>query len=618
MADNSSSPKPPPPPPPPGLLRDAGLREGRGGARIIVPVIGGVVVCLSLMLGGVAWMVRNSSEPGMAGRANAVGEAGIPGAQVHGNSDSQRHDVVEADASKRQGERAEVPSSAQEDVRVVSVGSQTGSDAQGDQGESGSQRNEEESSDAGEGSDAAGPAHTTAKEPSGNERRKAFDLLVSMPDTVPDDLPVGEGLLGDSVKAPAIDLGEFDGAHLVGASFGLAYPRDSFQGHSFLCDVVPDADGWRIEVREQAIDGTSRMHLASLIPRDGHLYLEVNGEKATLLHLAFLRRCVLLVRASDPDAPQADPEVRRAIRLIRPSGGVLSMDVNPRVTNPEVLSLVGRVPPSLVIGNNGQICVLPGTGCRVEGEVQWLGFSPDSDGSKQRRLSFATIKNDTSADTTTLVTLPVGQPSVVFETQIDFAKGNVESKTFLAGAKPDDVTLQGLGQIALNPQDRRKGLHGKIRDAFKKARKEFNDADAKSVQRGIEELERAVGLLSLDLGPLVQAIREQESIHNARLRELGGGAVQKLMIEWREFVRDDIKPRLDVLEEAALTGASLVAEAVAPLANPVRVRISGIEAEAFDGNQRYPVPLFVSDVDDRPLPGEKTESGNPDGGSGLD
>jgi hypothetical protein len=468
------------------------------------------------------------------------------------------------------------------------------------------------------GGDGPGPAHTTANESSGNERRKAFDLLVAMPDTVPDDLPVGEGLLGDDAKAAAIDLGEFDGAHLVGPSFGLAYPRDSFQGQSFLCDVVPDGAGWRIEVREQAIDGTSRMHLASLIPRDGHLYLEVNTEKATLLHLAFLRRCVLLVRASDPDTRQAVPEVRRAIRLVRPSGGVLSMDVNPRVTNPEVLSLVGRVPPSLVVGGNGQIGVLPGTGCRVEGEVQWLGFSPDSDGNKQRRLSFATTKNDASADTTTLVTLPVGQPSVVLETRIDFAKGSVESKTFLAGAKPDDVTLQGLGQIALNPQDRRKGLHGRIRDAFKKARKEFNDADAKSVDRGIEELQQAVALLSLDLGPLVQAIREQESSHNSRLRQLGAGSAQRLMVEWREFVRDNIKPRLEALEEAALTGASLVAESVAPLANPVRLRIERIEAEAFDGNERYSVPLFVSDVDDRPLPGQKTESGSPDGGSGLD
>jgi hypothetical protein len=583
-----------------------------------VPVIGGVVVCVSLMLGGVAWMVRNSAEPGMAGRANAVGEAGSPGAQVHGNSGSQRHDVVEADASKRQGERAEVPSSAQEDVLVVSVESQAGTDAQGDQGDSWSQRDEEESSDAGEGSDAAGPVHTTANESSGNDRRRAFDLLVAMPDTVPDDLPVGEGVLGDDVKAAAIDLGEFDGAHLVGASFGLAYPRDSFQGQSFLCDVVPAGDGWRIEVREQAIDGTSRMHLASLTPRGGHLYLEVNGEKATLLHLVFLRRCVLLVRASDPDAPQAAPEVRRAIRLIRPSGGVLSMDVNPRVTSPEVLSLVGRVPPSLVIGSNGQNGVLPGAGCRVEGEVQWLGFSPDSDGSKQRRLSFTTIKNDMSADTTTLVTLPVGQPSVVLETRMDFAKGSVESRTFLAGAKPDDVTLQGLGQLALNPQDRRKGLHGRIRDAFKKARKEFNDADAKSVESGIEELERAVALLSLDLGPLVQAIREREASHNRRLESLGAGGVQQLMVEWRGFIKEDIKPRLEALEEAALTGASLVAEAVAPLANPVRLRIERIEAEAFDGNERYSVPLFVSDVDDRPLPGQKTESGSPDGGSGLD
>jgi hypothetical protein len=90
------------------------------------------------------------------------------------------------------------------------------------------------------------------------------------------------------------------------------------------------------------------------------------------------------------------------------------------------------------------------------------------------------------------------------------------------------------------------------------------------------------------------------------------------MVEWRGFIKEDIKPRLEALEEAALTGASLVAEAVAPLANPVRLRIERIEAEAFDGNERYSVPLFVSDVDDRPLPGQKTESGSPDGGSGLD
>lgn len=178
--------------------------------------------------------------------------------------------------------------------------------------------------------------------------------------------------------------------------------------------------------------------------------------------------------------------------------------------------------------------------------------------------------------------------------------------------------MEELVQIASNPKDRRKGLYGKVRDAFTKARKEFNDADAKSVQRGIDELEGALSLLSIDLEPLVRSIRARETSHNQRLSIRGNEAVQQLLIEWRKFIRNDIKPRLDDLEEAALAGAGQVAEALAPLANPVRLRILRIESEAVDGDQRYSVPLFVASSDDRPLPGDVDASVETGTKSGLD
>ena len=446
----------------------------------------------------------------------------------------------------------------------------------------------------------------------------AFEALGEMPDAVEKDLPVVGGTLDDVVISEPIDLGEYDVGSLIAPSFGMAYPRDLLQDQGFRCDIMPDQNRWRVEVMEQAIDGTSRSELASLVARDGHLYLEINRDKATPSQLACLRRCVLLIKAVSPATPQATAEVRRAIRLIRPSEGVLSMDVNPRVSTAQVLTFQGSVPPSLVIGVDGQTAVLPNVGCRVNGELEWTGFTPGKDGRKQRTMSFASTPAENLTDTTTLVTLPVGSPSVAIESRLDLVEGSIAAKAFLAGATPEGLTLQGLGQIASSPQDQRKGLHGKIREAFKRARKEFNDADAKSVQRGIDELEEALSMVSIDADPLVRAIREQEASHNNRLSGLGNEAVQRLLIDWRKFLRSDINPRLEVLEESALTGATLIGEAVAPLTNPVRLRVLSVETEAFDGSERYSVPLFVSANDDRPLPGEENASGGRKATSGLE
>jgi hypothetical protein len=446
----------------------------------------------------------------------------------------------------------------------------------------------------------------------------AFEALGEMPETVEKDLPVVGGTLDDVVISDPIDLGEYDLGSLIAPSFGMAYPRDVLQAQGFRCDIMPDQNRWRVEVREQAIDGTSRSELASLVPRDGRLYLELNKDKATPSQLACLRRCVLLIKAVHPATPQATAEVRRAIRLIRPSEGVLSMDVNPRVSTAQVLTFEGSVPPSLVIGVDGQTAVLPNVGCRVNGELEWTGFTPGEDGRKQRTMSFASTPVENLTDTTTLVTLPVGSPSVAIESRLDLVEGSIVAKAFLAGATPKGLTLPGLGQIASSPQDQRKGLHGKIREAFKKARKEFNDADAKSVQRGIDELEEALSMVSIDADPLIRAIRDQEASHNNRLSGLGNEAVQRLLIDWRKFLRSDINPRLEVLEESALTGATLIGEAVAPLTNPVRLRVLSVETEAFDGSERYSVPLFVSANDDRPLPGEENASGGRKATSGLE
>lgn len=446
----------------------------------------------------------------------------------------------------------------------------------------------------------------------------AFEALGKMPETVEKDLPVVGGTLDDVVISEPIDLGEYDAGSLIAPSFGLAYPRDVLQGQVFRCDILPDRNGWRVGVRGQALDGTSRVELASLVPRDGHLFLELNKDKATPSLLACLRRCVLLIKAVSPATPQATAEVRRAIRLIRPSGGVLSMDVNPRVSTAEVLTFVGSVPPSLVVDGNGQTAVLPNVGCRVDGELEWAGFTPGKDGRRRRTMSFSSTPSENLTDTTTLVTLPVGSPSIVIESRLNLTEGSIATKAFLAGATPEGMTLQGMGQIASSPQDQRKGLHGKIREAFKKARKEFNDADAKSVQRGIDELEGALSMVSIDADPLVRAIRDQEASHNNRLSGLGNEAVQRLLIDWRKFLRNDITPRLEVLEEAALAGATLIGEAVAPLANPVRLRVLRVEAEAIDGNERYSVPLFVSANDDRPLPGAENATGEPGATSGLE
>ena len=446
----------------------------------------------------------------------------------------------------------------------------------------------------------------------------AFEALGKMPETVEKDLPVVGGTLDDVVISEPINLGEYDVGSLIAPSFGLAYPRDVLQGQVFRCDILPDRNGWRVEVREQALDGTSRVELASLVPRDGHLFLELNKDKAKPSQLACLRRCVLLIKAVSPATPQATAEVRRAIRLIRPAGGLLSMDVNPRVSTAEVLTFAGIVPHSLVVDGNGQTAVLPNVGCRVDGELEWTGFTPAKDGRRRRTMSFTSNPSENLTDTTTLVTLPVGSPSIVIESRLNLTEGSIATKAFLAGATLEGMTLQGMGQIASSPQDQRKGLHGKIREAFKKARKEFNDADAKSVQRGIDELEGALSTVSIDAAPIVRAIRDQEASHNNRLSGLGNEAVQRLLIDWRKFLRNDINPRLEVLEDAALAGATLIGEAVAPLANPVRLRVLRVEAEAIDGNERYSVPLFVSAHDDRPLPGAENATGEPGATSGLE
>jgi hypothetical protein len=168
-----------------------------------------------------------------------------------------------------------------------------------------------------------------------SERRKererdAFASLAKMPPIVIQDLVVG-GV--DGTNTPEVDLGGFDFEALVDPAFELAIPKDQVDGGLFNAWVDPvegQAGSWLVKAKGRDVDGPgSAIPLATITARDGTMRIKAaNDAMAKNPRFTLLRRSVLLVKARDPEKPDAPTQVRQKIQLLRPAAGIMEFEVS--------------------------------------------------------------------------------------------------------------------------------------------------------------------------------------------------------------------------------------------------------------------------------------------------
>ena len=419
-------------------------------------------------------------------------------------------------------------------------------------------------------------------------KKKAFADVALIPDTITDDLPSPSGPLGNETPVKHVDLGPFDFANLVTADFRLAYPRDNFEGATLLADVrrVPDAESptWSIESTAPNVEQPSQQLLARLVARDGRLHLEPSKDfRNNNWRFALMRRSVLLVIAADPDKTEEPARVVREIRLVRPRHGDLSLTVDPIGGKAGVLPLSPLLPIAIAGSTDGADRKLPLAGCKIYYDATW--------GEDVQAKAADGSSVDSLDNTNSQATLPLpwraDWPSIVTIIKASFQDGVLTAKPEIRAPKANWHTLAFLDTLRDSQEKQAETrLENNWRIATKLLQSALTEKQAQSLVGSLKNCE----LTLRDFG-----MPDEEKELNGAVRNFmdkASGKVDAKSVP--EHPRESLLKVLAAVERKAKDRVGELLEIRSALRKPLTIRVTHIASDAYDGDDKYEVPLFIS------------------------
>ena len=421
---------------------------------------------------------------------------------------------------------------------------------------------------------------------SATARQKAFADIALMPDTIRQDLPIPGGTLDDSGLIKPIDLGHFDYSNLSEVHFRLAYPVDEFAGQSLLADVQRSPEEttptWRIESRTQTPEGPSQQLLARLINRGSQLYLEPSDAfTRDNWRFALMRRSVLLVIAADPDKPGAPPRVVRAIRLVRPRQGDLSLTVDP-IGGKAVLPLSPLLPIAIAGSTDGTDRKLPLAGCEIYFDATW---GEDVQAKAADRSSVDSLDN---TNPQAILPLPwrAEWPPVVTIVKASFQDGVLTAKPDIRDPKAMD-TLAFLNTLR---ESQEKQAETRLNKNWRNATKLLQSAITEKQMQAVVGSLRNCELTLRDFGMPDEEKELNAAVRNFMDKASGKGDAKSVS----ENPRESLLKVLAAVEKKAKDRVGELLEMRAALHKRLTIRVTHIASDAYDGDEKYKVPLFIS------------------------
>jgi hypothetical protein len=290
--------------------------------RLVRPLLFAVVVLLIGLGGGLVWVARDP-ELQRQWRLRSADATSIPDPKGE-SARSGVSDAADAAMEKLKADLQREKDAEKQKQRAIEQEQERLALEQ--------KRKDEEKRQADEAHDRqmAEEEKKQAAERRKERERDAFASLAKMPSIVVQDLVVS-GI--DGTKTPEVDLGGFDFAALVNPTFELAIPKEQVDGGQFNAWVDPgegQAGSWLIKANGRDVDGPGQsIQLATITARDGTLRMKAaNDAVARNTRFKLLRRSVLLVKARDPEKPDAPAQVRQRIQLLRPAAGIMEFEVS--------------------------------------------------------------------------------------------------------------------------------------------------------------------------------------------------------------------------------------------------------------------------------------------------
>jgi len=449
-----------------------------------------------------------------------------------------------------------------------------------------------------------------------DKRSLAFTALKEISETIGSDLPSDQSLIDGVGDTRPIDLGAFDFALLDNVSFDIAYPKDTFQNKTLMAtvtkDKTPGSLSWTIESIEEGLDGgkSRATPLARLSVSNKRLFIEPDKQILNHWRYCLLRRSVILLKATDPNASDSLPKIQRAIRLIQPKKMNSAEEFEPLSTSrpTKEIDLRPYSPAAITIKESSAAPVLPQSDCRIVCELKWDGWAAP-------HVKTLTIEagSETKPE-------PLGE-NAELQTQTTFEQGKIRISTIFAR----NVTAEWLKEFSANDAKKSKDRIDEISKEALSALRNFPVGN--SPNNLLADFKVFMEHFKVDAGPFIKAATEKLATYEAELNKIAprplpgtrdpakdarNERAQSFKPDWLQFC-DQQKNVVSQLQKAAIKNAPLLRDAAVPLRQPVVLRIKQIVSDAYLGDQPYPVPLFIgTSVDENtptPLPEKQQPAG---------